>query len=567
MDKCLCLVVNILNYILGSKNKKALMLKLTKINQLTEQGFTHVEVIVLAVVIVIVGAIGSYVIKHNSSHASGFSYGYIGETVQNPGTNTTPIDLSSRIATDESQISALTASASSDSAKVSSDNAVVGQLTNSLAEARAAYDASKAPRNATPVNDAQSALNQANAQLNSDKNTLTTDTNNLAGAKATLTGDEASEGPVSSSYPNSAFYFYACYNPGVAAGTKTLEVAVVAPTYASAMQSGAYAPIPAIQVNGSTVQSFNTNWYYGSNIGISGAPTGPWSVFEVDDINQSGTIAFGPLSTSSAPASWTTPIAINSILTCFVNLPSTGGSATTSSPAITTTTTSTSAIISQDQATVSSDLSAFNDAKAAIADEQSPTAAQDAAITTTDNAYTAAVSKLDADEDKPTTSAQTTTTVHDGSTTAPKVTTITKAQSSSSKSTPSGSATTAQVNPALVTKVDSIEKSEVEFQVQSPAPVTTNTTGQAIQNASKTSVNTPTKVESAAPLSSGQLKEALNQANKLQSSQSVVSTIADFTSNLFSFKHINVAHLKTTTGNDMTFVLVNGKVKTVIISN
>ncbi|HUC95691.1 MAG TPA: hypothetical protein VMR76_01900 [Candidatus Saccharimonadia bacterium] len=55
------------------------MLKVVKkLKRLSSQGFSHVELVLLMIVIIVIAGIGAYVLKHNSSHASGYNYSSIG---------------------------------------------------------------------------------------------------------------------------------------------------------------------------------------------------------------------------------------------------------------------------------------------------------------------------------------------------------------------------------------------------------------------------------------------------------------------------------------------------------
>ncbi|HUC79248.1 MAG TPA: hypothetical protein VMQ58_03320 [Candidatus Saccharimonadales bacterium] len=312
------------------------MLKVRKLKSLTDKGFSHIEAIITVVTVVILVGIGVWVFKHNdASHASGYDYQFVGKSVQASALSTANTSLlNQQLASDQSTLASANTILASIEGQISADQLSIANANTALVNARNIYDASKAPRNPSGVNDAQTNVNVANARLNATVSTETTDKAAQVAATNKVNSDEAQISATSAGYTNSVFYAYACTNPGATTSTDTINVALVAPTYPTAMQNGLYSVQPAVLFNGTQAQGVTSTWYYGSNLGVQSAPSGPWTVYSVANVPTNSSIAFGPLPTTNSSAAWTNPVTVSSIGSCggstgvVVTVPVTGGSKT-----------------------------------------------------------------------------------------------------------------------------------------------------------------------------------------------------------------------------------------------
>ena len=138
-------------------------------------------------------------------------------------------------------------------------------------------------------------------------------------------------------YQDSDFYSYACKNPGASPTTADIAVAMVASSYESDIESGAYVPSASVELNSSKIYNLGANWNFN---GVFATGTlvnhaGAWqrALNTLVNIPVTDTISMGPLANSDWPTVQTQPIAIASLSNCQL--------ATTTSPGSTVTPTST----------------------------------------------------------------------------------------------------------------------------------------------------------------------------------------------------------------------------------
>ena len=306
------------------------MLKLNKLKSLSSRGFSHVEFILLIIVVVVIGAIGTYVFKHrDTSHASGDIFTSLGESVQSPTavSTITQATITADTATMTTDASVLN---TQEYPLVQTYQNAVNTATTALATARKKYDAEPAPRDPTIVNNAQIALNRAKTTL---KNELANEQALVAryeSAKSQLANDQQSFNATTAGFANSVFYSYICRSPGPSSGRVDLTIGMVASSYESAMQSGAYSPTAAILLNGNNPIALSSGWNYVGTLQLTptqNAPSGAWLVASMNDIPQTDEVAIGPYPNGTYAAAWSPAVNIASISDC--NPPTTTTKAST----------------------------------------------------------------------------------------------------------------------------------------------------------------------------------------------------------------------------------------------
>ena len=303
------------------------MLKLNKLKPLSSRGFSHVEFILIIIVVAAISAIGTYVFKHQgASHASNDIFTSLGESVQSP---------TAASAITQATITADTATMTADAnvlntheyPLVQTYQNAVNTATAALATVRKIYDVSPAPRDSTGVNEAQTNLNRAETILHNELANEQALVAKYESAKSQLANDQQSFNATTAGFANSVFYSYICRSPGSSPGSVDLTIGMVASSYESAMQSGAYSPTAAILLNGNNSIALSRDWNYVGTLQLTttqNAPSGAWLVTSKNNIPQTDEVAVGPYPNGTYAAAWSSAVNIASISNC--------NPATTSSP-------------------------------------------------------------------------------------------------------------------------------------------------------------------------------------------------------------------------------------------
>lgn len=136
----------------------------------------------------------------------------------------------------------------------------------------------------------------------------------------TYLGDSVWNPKITAYYRNSDFYSYACKNPGSSATTADVAVAMVASSYESDIQSGAYVPSASVEINSSKIYNLGSGWNFNGVFatGTSTNHAGAWlrALNTLVNLPVTDTISMGPLANSDWPTVQTRPIAIASISNC-----------------------------------------------------------------------------------------------------------------------------------------------------------------------------------------------------------------------------------------------------------
>ena len=325
--------------------------------KLNNKAFSHVELLLLLIVVIGVSGVGYYVYKHgNSSHAT-TTYTNVGSISYDGQTFSAQACITAQTGTSPNEIDTI-------SALITANTEVGASATISVTQPSAvATDQNVVTADQTALTDAQDAIIDAQSVSAAQEAAIQSASSALAAAKAKLAAAEVS-----------------------------------GPTH--------------------TIVTFNPSAYYTIN-GTSPVAEDGWSTgasstiyFDLPPTAQTSDFSLGVEGPAAGSGS-TGNISVGSIALCNV---------TPSGPSQ----------LTLDEATVTADLNALNAAKAAIVDEQSPTAAQEATITADNAAWIAAKDKVILDEGGTVTSTTPTKTT---TTTTPTKTTTT---TSSAKTTTSG---------------------------------------------------------------------------------------------------------------------------------
>ncbi len=333
--------------------------------KLNSKGFSHVELALLLIVVIGVSGVGYYVYKHGNKSHAGSTYTSLGSLSYDNQTFTEQACISAQSGTAPNQTDTVSVLMSADTEV--GPSATTTTITPTTAQLSA-------------VTAVQSALSTAENQLSIDRTTeANTPTAANAAAvvaltdrvntdKTTLATDIAGEATTASAFNPSAYY----------------------------------------EINGGAPVT-EDNWTTGS-ISIAN--------FDVSPTIQTADLALGLVGPNATYVGGANTV-IGAIAVCNATSPtnvtvtSIGGSSTSS------TSSSSPSQLSIDENIVTTDLTALNAAKAAIVDEEIPTAAQNAAITADNAAWVAAKNKVIEDEGG--TVPKTTTTTPASSTTITKI--------------------------------------------------------------------------------------------------------------------------------------------------
>jgi len=345
--------------------------------KLNNKAFSHVELLLLLIVVIGVSGVGYYVYKHgNSSHAT-TTYTNVGSISYDGQTFSAQACITAQTGTSPNEIDTI-------SALITANTEVGASATISVTQPSAvATDQNVVTADQTALTDAQDAIIDAQSVSAAQEAAIQSASSALAAAKAKLAAAEVS-----------------------------------GPTH--------------------TIVTFNPSAYYTIN-GTSPVAEDGWSTgasstiyFDLPPTAQTSDFSLGVEGPAAGSGS-TGNISVGSIALCNV---------TPSGPSQ----------LTLDEATVTADLNALNAAKAAIVDEQSPTAAQEATITADNAAWIAAKDKVILDEGgtvtstTPTKTTTTTTPTKTTTTTTPTKTTTTTTPTKTTTTTSSAKTTTSGVS-------------------------------------------------------------------------------------------------------------------------
>jgi len=197
---------------------------------------------------------------------------------------------------------------------VQADQTAVNAAATALANAKIAYASGPNagnPNILTRVNTDQATLNSDDATQSAD---LVTQANLVAtvekvNAKIVVDQTNVATDAAADNIPftSSDFYSYACQSPGSTAGTIDVHVAMIASSYVSQMQTGAYIPHAAAMINSSKIIDLGSDWNYSGTFstGTSENQAGAWLTptnSSLNNLASADTIELGPLPTSSFSA-------------------------------------------------------------------------------------------------------------------------------------------------------------------------------------------------------------------------------------------------------------------------
>jgi hypothetical protein len=123
-------------------------------------------------------------------------------------------------------------------------------------------------------------------------------------------------------YQDSDFYSYACKNTGSSSDTADVVVAMVASSYESDMESGAYVPSATVEINNTKIYNLGSSWNFNGVFatGTSVDHPGAWlrATNSLVGLPVTDTISMGPLATAYWPTVQTQAVSIASLSNCQV---------------------------------------------------------------------------------------------------------------------------------------------------------------------------------------------------------------------------------------------------------
>jgi hypothetical protein len=474
--------------------------------KLNSKGFSHVELALLLIVVIGVSGVGYYVYKHGNKSHAGSTYTSLGSLSYDNQTFTEQACISAQSGTAPNQTDTVSVLMSADTEV--GPSATTTTITPTTAQLSA-------------VTAVQSALSTAENQLSIDRTTeANTPTAANAAAvvaltdrvntdKTTLATDIAGEATTASAFNPSAYY----------------------------------------EINGGAPVT-EDNWTTGS-ISIAN--------FDVSPTIQTADLALGLVGPNATYVGGANTV-IGAIAVCNATSPtnvtvtSIGGSSTSS------TSSSSPSQLSIDENIVTTDLTALNAAKAAIVDEEIPTAAQNAAITADNAAWVAAKNKVIEDEGgtvpKTTTTTQTVPKTTTTTQTVPKTTTTTQTVPKTTTTTPASSTTITKIPIQVI-------NAEKAAGISTIAPTKQVTPIQVI-NAEKAAdiptTQTTIKVSTSVPISKGDLIEAVFAAQAATAAKkSAMTSFMYWVDAHIGIKDSVVKNVNYGANGQETIVTVNGK--------
>ena len=454
--------------------------------KLNSKGFSHVELALLLIVVIGVSGVGYYVYKHGNKSHAGSTYTSLGSLSYDNQTFTEQACISAQSGTAPNQTDTVSVLMSADTEV--GPSATTTTITPTTAQLSA-------------VTAVQSALSTAENQLSIDRTTeANTPTAANAAAvvaltdrvntdKTTLATDIAGEATTASAFNPSAYY----------------------------------------EINGGAPVT-EDNWTTGS-ISIAN--------FDVSPTIQTADLALGLVGPNATYVGGANTV-IGAIAVCNATSPtnvtvtSIGGSSTSS------TSSSSPSQLSIDENIVTTDLTALNAAKAAIVDEEIPTAAQNAAITADNAAWVAAKNKV----------------IEDEGGTVPKTTTTTQTVPKTTTTTPASSTTITKIPIQVI-------NAEKAAGISTIAPTKQVTPIQVI-NAEKAAdiptTQTTIKVSTSVPISKGDLIEAVFAAQAATAAKkSAMTSFMYWVDAHIGIKDSVVKNVNYGANGQETIVTVNGK--------